>query len=62
VGKWQREESRLAVVYAASDKARDELKTSIYRDLKQKGLLKKGFLPYRRGCRQFETYLGPWRN
>jgi hypothetical protein len=49
-------------VYAASDKARDELKTSIYRDLKQKGLLKRGFLPYRRGCRQFETYLGPWRN
>jgi len=62
VGKWQRGRGVLAVVYATSEIRRDELKTSIYHDLKKRGLLKKSFLPYRRGCRQFERYLGPWRS
>lgn len=49
------------VVYATSEKARDELQASIFCDLREKGLLRKEFLPYRRGCKAFERYLGPWR-
>ena len=52
----------LAVVYSTSELGRNALKTSIYKDLKARRLLKKDFLPYRRGCKQFEKVLGPWRD
>ncbi len=40
---------------------RDAMKGKIFTDLKKAGLLKKDFLPYRRGCKTFEKVLGPWR-
>ncbi len=32
------------------------------RELKESGLLKTNYLPYRRGCKAFEKILGPWRD
>ena len=51
----------MAVVYATSEIDRDALKRKIFIDLKNKTLLKKDFLPYRRGCKAFEKVLWPWR-
>ena len=51
----------MAVVYATSEIDRDALKLKIFVDLRNKKLLKKEFLPYRRGCKTFEKVLGPWR-
>lgn len=60
LGKWQRGKNQLAVVYATSEERRDELRSSMIKDLRQMGIMKKGFLPYRRGCKQFEKVLGDW--
>ena len=62
LGKWGRGQNSLAVIYTKSELDRDRVKASIYRDLKQRGLLKSGYFPYRRGCKSFEKILGPWRD
>ena len=41
-------------------KRRDELKATIYGDLKSLGIMTRNYLPYRRGCKQFEKVLGDW--
>jgi hypothetical protein len=60
LGKFRRDDA-LAVVYSTSEPQRNAMKGKIYTDLKNAGLLKKDFLPYRRGCKAFEKVLGPWR-
>lgn len=56
IGKWGKS---LALVYTTSELERDVVRKSIFDDLKSMSLLKKNFLPYRRGCKVFEKVLGP---
>ncbi len=52
----------MAVLYTKSEPERDRLRASMLRELKESGLLKTNYLPYRRGCKAFEKVLGPWRD
>jgi len=61
LGKWQRRKGQFVVVYVTSEEWRDGLRLSRTKDLKKMGIKKKGFLPYGRGCKQFERVLGGWR-
>ncbi len=61
MGKIGKGENSLALVYTTSELERDVVRKSIFDDLKSMSLLKKNFLPYRRGCKAFEKILGPWK-
>lgn len=62
LGKFRLGRDALAVLYTKSEPERDRLRASMLRELKESGLLKTNYLPYRRGCKAFEKVLGPWRD
>lgn len=62
LGKFRLGRDALAVLYTKSEPERDRLRASMLRELKESGLLKTNYLPYRRGCKAFEKVLGSWRD